>query len=199
MSSVDKYIGSDGRRYSVDPARVAQVARKGVSGTFIKQVTINIGALGKKDLGLVFFATAADGASLGGGEGYYVWDGQYARKRHGDGMSASVTCTDGAAILTNPQLMRGCNFLRVTAAGAVAPGTITDIPILPDGYPGQPLTITNIGAQTITLTDAGTMALSNLTLVASTQALAAGKSFSFIFDETLEAGARWRQVTKLSS
>ncbi len=200
MAAVIRYIDNDGRTKVRDPNRVALVNRKGVAGVLVHQDHIDLSKLGQKDAGLVFFALSTDG--LGGGEGEYLWDGQYARKLSQDGVSDVITCTSGDSIIgaSLRQLVMGCNHLRLTAASGLTVGTATTKPILPDGYHGQRLTVTNTGAtNSITLTDVAGMALSNLKLVGATQVLAAGKSLVLVFDSTLTAGQRWRQVTPLSS
>ena len=88
----------------------------------------------------------------------------------------------GAALLTAAQI----NMLQFgigdppprnfgfTSAASVTVGTATTVPILPVGMNGQVLQLTNLNtsAYNITLTDRGTMANSNLALVATTQVLA---------------------------
>ena len=97
----------------------------------------------------------------------------------------AVTCTAGAAMLSAAQVsLLAAPFIStigISAAGAVSPGTATTTPILPDGTNGQKLKIINVGAQTITLTDQGTMAASNLRLTATTVAIAARQSIELTF------------------
>ena len=88
------------------------------------------------------------------------------------------------------------SLLPVTAAAPVTVGTAGTKPILPNGYPGQELTLLNTGSNTITLTDSGSMAASNLKLQAATIALAAGKSLRLVFSKAL---GTWTQVSQLSS
>lgn len=97
----------------------------------------------------------------------------------------AVTCTAGAAMLSAAQVsLLSAPFIStigISAAGAVAVGTATTTPILPDGTDGQKLKVINVGAQTITLTDQGTMAASNLRLTAATVAIAARQSIELTF------------------
>jgi hypothetical protein len=97
----------------------------------------------------------------------------------------AVTCTAGTAMLSAAQVsLLAAPFIStvgISAAGAVAPGTATTTPILPDGTDGQKLKLVNVGAQTITLTDQGTMAASNLRLTAATVAIAARQSIELTF------------------
>lgn len=101
-----------------------------------------------------------------------------------------VTCTAGAAILSAAQLnllgaATPARTIGISAASGISVGTATTTPILPDGLDGQRLTLLNVGAQTITISDQGTMAASNLRLTAATVAIAARQSVNLMFSATI--------------
>jgi len=75
--------------------------------------------------------------------------------------------------------------IGISAASGISVGTSTTTPILPDGLDGQRLTLLNVGAQTITISDQGTMAASNLRLTAATVAIAARQSVNLMFSATI--------------
>jgi len=113
-----------------------------------------------------------------------------------EGGIMEVTVTAGAAIIPDDagDSIKEAKTLLLSAAGAVAVGTITTTPILPDGFNGQDITILNVGAEVITLTDQGTMAGSNLRLAAATIALAPMSSICLMFSTGV---GDWLQTTAL--
>lgn len=129
---------------------------------------------------------------FGSGSGLYIYDGttksgsvQRGWRRLGDGARA-VTCTAGAAVVTTAAgWIRGVKTLMLSAAGSVTVGTATTTPILPDGFDGQSITLLNVGANDIILTDQGTMAASNLRLTASTVTLTGLDSIRLTFSSVV--------------
>lgn len=198
--SKKQYI-KGGLVFNRDPNDRQVLARKAVGSTrygdlpiFRRRDDIVIADLAIEDEGMMLHL-AKNASGVGGGDGFYYFDGAFFRK-FGFGEGSLVTCTAGAAILTAAQrnLMNGMTLLPITAAGPVTVGTATTAPILPDGFPGQEITIYNAGAQTITLTDVGGMALSNLKLINATLALATLRGVRFAFYSGATAGQRWRQI-----
>ena len=111
-----------------------------------------------------------------------------------------VTCTAGAAILSAAQVSQitppFISIVAISAAGAISVGTATTVPILPPGSDGQRLRLVNVGSFTITLTDQGTMAASNLRLTAATVAVAARQSVELMYSATV---GDWIQISPLAA
>lgn len=99
--------------------------------------------------------------------------------------STAQTLVAGTAILANAP------FVMITAA---APITSTAAPTIANGVDGQRITVMNVGANAITLSDQGTLASSNLRLTATTLALAANRSIDLMYSSTV---GDWVQVGNL--
>lgn len=181
-----KYYIKGGLQYTRDPnvtrKKMATGGALDDAKMYQKRDDLTFGLLSTADEGIMGYFKGGI-AGIGGGDGFYYFDGTNFRKL-GSGEGALVTCTAGAAILTSSQqnLLWGMSLLPITAAGAVTVGTATTTPILPDGYPGQHLMILNVGANAITLTDAASMANSNIRLISGTTlALPANRGLDFVF------------------
>lgn len=142
---------------------------------------------------------AVDGSGLdfNAGWGYHVYDTSHQWRRIGDG-AKSITCTAGNEVVTstvtNGVGIRGYKTMMLSSAGAVTVGTATTKPILPDSYDGHEITLINVGANNITLTDQGTMAASNLRLTATTVVLTARDSIKLTFSSAV---GDWVQTATL--
>lgn len=90
--------------------------------------------------------------------------------------STAQTLVAGTAILAN------AGVVQITAA---SPVTSTAAPTIANGQDGQEVTIVNVGANDITLSDGGTLAGSNLRLSAATIALGQGDSLRLVYSSTL--------------
>jgi hypothetical protein len=158
----------------------------------------------RSDLELAQFTEADAGAmfnadeslELGGGAGMYFFDGANFIKLVGGELDL-VTAVGGAALVTqaNRALLLAGSLMPLTSAGAVSVGTASSTPILPNGYPGQELTLLNTGASNITFTDQSIMANSNLRLLANTIALTPFASLKLVFSGYV---GDWIQVGPLS-
>lgn len=100
--------------------------------------------------------------------------------------SNTQTLAAGTAILANAE------FLKIQSTGNV---TLTATPTIANGIDGQMLTILNVdSADTITLQDQGTLALSNLRLTAATVALGPRQSIQLMYSLLI---GDWVQVGPL--
>jgi hypothetical protein len=185
-----KFFFKGGVKYNRDPND--KKLRLDNIEVFPKRDDVNVHLFDGQDEGAMF--NAKKGAQgIGGGDGFYFYDGTHMRKL-GGGEGALVTCVAGESIMTTAQrrLLYGMSVLPITAASDVTVGTATTKPALPDGYPGQELTLVNVSAsRTITLSDQDSVAASNLQLLASTIAIAPKQCLRLVFTEAL---GDWAQV-----
>jgi hypothetical protein len=79
--------------------------------------------------------------------------------------------------------------IRISAAAAV---TLTNANILPDGYPGQIVTLVNTGGFTITFTNGNNVRF----ISGANLALAASTSVTMRYDPNFNAG-EWRQLNSV--
>ncbi len=80
------------------------------------------------------------------------------------------------------QIQASSGFVKVTAASAFS---LNSTPTIPDGVDGQMVTIINVGAGAITVSDQGTVALSGLRLTATTFAMATRDNITLVYDATI--------------
>lgn len=182
MGSASKYTDLQGvvRHRDINPQG------KNAQGVdiFRERSDVDTSKFTEADKGALLNAAASLG--LSGGAGLYFFDGSSFMKLLG-GEMAEATVTAGNEVVTaaNRQKLLACSLIPMTAASPVSVGTAATKPILPDGYPGQELTLLNTGANAITLTDQGTMAASNLRLQAATIVLTQLMAIKLIFSSAI--------------
>lgn len=182
MGSAMRYTDSSG----VDRVRDINAKAVNAQGVDImrERSDLELAQFTEADEGAMF--NAAESLGLAGGSGVYFYDGTAFIKLTSAEMD-EVTATAGAALITvaNRSELLACSLIPITSATDVSPGTAATTPILPDGYPGQEVTLLNSGSKVITLTDQITMAASNLRLQANLVALQPLNSIKLVYSNTV--------------